>query len=51
MHLAGHLLVIVVRGFTLGGAIERQDGGGTNFPDSLGDGGFLRPTASSRWYS
>jgi hypothetical protein len=39
--LAGHLLVILVRGFTLGRAIELQDGVDADFPDSLGEGGLL----------
>jgi hypothetical protein len=39
--LAGHLLLILLRGFTLGSAIKLQDGVDTNFPDPLGDGSFL----------
>ena len=35
--LAGHLLVVVVSGFALSGAVESQDGVDANFPDSLGD--------------
>ena len=34
-------LLILVRGFTLGGAIELQDRVDTDFPDSLGEGGLL----------
>ena len=41
MSLAGHLLLSLVRGFTLGSAIEFQNGVDTDFPDSLGDGGLL----------
>ncbi len=41
MPLAGHLLLILVRGFAFGGAIELQDGVDTNFPDSLGEGSLL----------
>ena len=39
--LAGHLLLILLRGFTLGSAIELQDGVDADFPDPLGDGRFL----------
>ena len=39
--LLGHLLMILVRGFPLRGAIELQDGVDTDFPDSLGEGGLL----------
>jgi len=41
MPLAGHLLLRLVRGFTLDSAIEFQDGVDTDFPDSLGDGSLL----------
>ena len=37
----GHLLMILVRGFALRGAIELQDGVDADFLDSLGDGGLL----------
>ena len=39
--LLGHLLMILVRGFALRGAIEFQDGVDTDFPDALGKGGLL----------
>jgi hypothetical protein len=39
--LAEHLLVILLKGFALGGAIEPQDGVDTDFPASLGDGRLL----------
>ena len=41
MPLAGHLLLSLVRGFTLGNALEFLDGVDTDFPDSLGNGGLL----------
>jgi len=41
MPLAAHLLLILVRGFALGCAIELQNGVDTDFPDSLGEGGLL----------
>ena len=37
----GHLLMILVRGFALRGAIELQDRVDTDFPDALGEGGLL----------
>ena len=39
--LLGHLLMILVRGFPLRGAIELQDRVDTDFPDALGKGGLL----------
>ena len=39
--LAGHLLLILVRSFAFGCAIELQDGVDTDFPDSLGESGLL----------
>jgi hypothetical protein len=39
--VAGHLLVVLVSGFALSGAVESQDGVDANFPDSLGDCGLL----------
>ena len=38
---AGHLLLILVRDFAFGCAIELQDGVDTDLPDSLGEGGLL----------
>jgi len=39
--LAGPLLLILLRGLTLGSTIELQDGVDADFPHPLGDGRFL----------
>src|SRR4051812_24657252 len=41
MPLSGHLLVTLVSGFALGGAIELEDGVDADFPNSLGERGLL----------